>query len=163
MISRTVRGRESLLRFGCALAILALPVSAGAQSIEDRAAEVVRSMEAPPPVETVIELRRGEVERPSITPNATPSRAPASAPTHQLPAMRTPPEFLKRLERIHGRPGGGDQKNPVVLGTRRPGQIAPGIPAVKSPTPGLVQTPSMGARVQGTANAYTGGKISGRP
>jgi hypothetical protein len=143
MTSRSMQVCGFLLRFSCALAGLAVAISASAQSIEDRAAEVVRSLEAPPPVETVIERGRVEVGRPSIAPSATPSRAPASGPTNQLPVMRTPPEFLKRLERIYGRPG-------QPLGS--------GIQAPQIPTPGLVQAPG-----QRAASPYTGGKISGRP
>jgi hypothetical protein len=145
MASRSVRRRGLSPKFCCALAGLAVAANAGAQSIEDRAAEVVRSLEAPPPVETVIERGRVEVG-PSMNMSTTPSRAPAGATTHQ--PMRTPPEFLKRLERLYGRPG------PTTASGIQP-------PAV--PTPGLVQTPGHGTRLQGTANPYTGGKISGRP
>jgi hypothetical protein len=153
---------RAILSFAYAVAALALAASASAQSIEDRAAEVVRSLEAPPPVETVIERRRIELDKPSVMPSTTPSRAPTTT-SKQVPAMRTPPEFRERLERIFGRPGEIDQGDAVTLDPRRAPQVPPGIPSATRPTPGLVQAPSRGSRVQGSANAYPGGKVSGRP
>lgn len=150
--------RWALLRSLYLLGACAVATGVSAQSIEDRAAEVVRSLEAPPSVETVIERRRIEIEKPSVTPSTTPSRT-STTTSKQVPAMRTPPEFLERLERIFGRPGEAAPGNAVTLDPGRAAQVPPGVPSATRPTPGLVHAPSSNSK---PANAHTG-KLSGRP
>jgi hypothetical protein len=144
--------------------VLAIGVSAAqGQTIEQRAADVRRTLAPPPPVETVIE--RGNAP---LTPSATPTPAPAlvvptaSVPARQPEALQAVGESADRTNTIFGSPGSvNDPRGTVFVddprGTAIMG-VPPGMSSNRMPgyVPGIVTYPTRGQPVRGARNLSTG-------
>ena len=140
--------------------VLAIAVStAQGQTIEQRAADVRRTL-APPPVETVIERANAP-----LTQSATPAPAPApvqSIPPLQPQAVHAAPEPADRPDTIFSSPGSVDDPRGTAFVNDPRGTAIIGVPPGMSSTrvpgyvPGIVTYPTRGQPVRGARNLSTG-------
>jgi hypothetical protein len=150
---------------------LAVGVQAAGQSLEDRAAQVLRTLGAPPPVETVIDRGARVLGEPRVAPaaSATPSVDPrlvGGSAASSVPSPASP-----GVPAAVGMPGLTDTTSPrgtaFVNDPRGTGYLndarGTGLPGARTAMPGLtVIRPPGDGQVTGTSNLVTGnGRASG--
>ena len=140
------------------LACVALS-AAHAQTLEERAAEVARTL-APPPDGTVMEVTRVEPNR-LASPAPAPATNPPAAQPRQVEALTLPPELAERMNMLSGRttlpqdPRGAaildDPRGAIPFGAAQ-GPAAGGAPGV---IPYIVTRPQSSTAVRGAGNLVT--------
>ena len=151
------------------VAAMAVSVPAGAQTIEQRAAEVRQTLASPPPIETVIDRGTRMLAPPAAAPTA------AGASTVDPRTSGTSPAGATNLTPLSGgtvtlAPGGSvfvndprgtgflnDVRGTAIIGSP---QITGGI-GVRGAVPGLtvIRVPGAG-QVTGTSNLVTGNGLA---
>jgi hypothetical protein len=149
------------------LAVLAVSAPVGAQTIEERAAQVRRTLATPPPIETVIDRGTRVLGQPAVA-AAVSAVAPQIDP--RLLNNAIAPAAFEAIGATHPRPAGGTPgltPNPTPRGAafvndsrgtavRGSPEITGGV-GVRGAVPGLTVIRQPGDdQVTGTANLVTG-------
>lgn len=147
------------MRWLAVVILAAATAAAQAQTIEQRVAEVLRAMGAPPPVETVIQTGTAATTGPTV-----PGAAAAPAPAVQMQPAPAASQYLERLNPTltpQQDPGVGlrgigfvnDPRGTAIMGP------PPGMSNSRAPAfmPGIVVAPANGggAAVSGASNLTT--------
>jgi hypothetical protein len=161
------------MRVVSVLAVFAVAANAFAQTLEDRAADVRRTIEAPPPVETVIDRGSRVVAPQRAAPQSAPVARPAEAVLPGQRAVPLAPEVNDRINRLLMRDTPGLRVERIDAGATglvvSPTGAAPlpGTPG-SSGTVGLGGFPpgvlvvggGKGGQVTGASNLVTGSGVS---
>jgi hypothetical protein len=154
-------------------AIALFAPSALGQTLEERAAQVRRSMDSPPPTEMVIDRGTQQIGQPAVPAATSTTPSGSTEPRRATEGVPLSPAAVERMNRVLGTGVPGvpvDHSNPrgAVFVNDPRGSAVLGAPQGQGPTllkgyvPGVLTTNGSGAgRVGGTSNLSTGGPNPG--